>query len=105
LSPSSLLSVPAKANSPTAVQSNTSHITLQWEPVKEGPIRRRYKVAWRSVRQNVAVSHTFTYETSTTAYSLGPNRAYAFIITPINAAGYGGNSDEVYLYSGKNLKK
>jgi len=95
-------SVPAKAHPPIGVQSNASHMTLRWEPVEEGPIRRSYRVSWRSIRLNVFVSHITTYETSTTAYSLGQNKAYAFTITPINAAGHGEISDEVILYSGKN---
>ena len=91
-----IVSVPAKANTPTLFSSTTTLITIQWEDVREGSLQRRYFISWNPSAGNTGSTQSTSYR----AINLQPNTAYTFTITARNDAGYGQSSDEAIFLTG-----
>ena len=92
-------SVPAKPNAPSRQSSTDSSITLQWNPINEGSVQRRYIVTWR-VPGNTSFSRT-TFDTVITISGLESNTAYDVTITARNDAGNSVPSDQVTFNTGE----
>ena len=91
--------VPAKANPPVRVFSTASQISVQWKPVTEGAVPKKYIVSWRA-SSDLTSRRRSTSETSWTADSLQSNSKYRFTVRAINYAGKGKPSNEKIFQTG-----
>ena len=95
-----ILTVPARANSPTRLSSTTTSIEMEWNPVIEGSVARSYAVYKKYYYHSTWRLTATTTRTSTTINNLQSNTRYIFAVRARNEAGFGSYSNVATFQTG-----